>query len=177
MIKNIFGLLLLGSMLSAKVTNTPVSIAFVEENKMKIIDIRTQGEWAKMGIIKDAYLLTFFDEQYNFNAPKFLKELDKIVGKDEEFAIICNTASRTQQVSNFLSKKHNYNVVNLTGGMMKLYKDGFKPEFYDPTVKRKIKKKQTLIASKSLSLTTSLAFASTSITTISETNCTEPIKK
>ena len=177
MIKNIFGLLLLGSMLSAKVTNTPVTIAFIEENKMKIIDIRTQGEWANMGIIKDAYLLTFFDEQYHFNAPKFLKELDKIVEKDEQFAIICNTASRTQQVSNFLSKKHNYNVVNLTGGMMKLYRDGFKPEFYDLTLKRKIKKKSTLVASKSFALTTPLAFGSTSIIIKSETNCTKPIKE
>jgi len=177
MIKNIFGLLLLGSILSAKVTNTPVTIAFVEENKMKIIDIRTEGEWVKMGIIRDAYLLTFFDEQYHFNAPKFLKELDQIVEKDEQFAIICNTASRTQQVSNFLSKKHDYNVVNLTGGMMKLYRDGFQPEFYDPTVKRKIKKKSIQLFSKSLALTSTISFISSSENTNNERNSTGSIKE
>ena len=50
--------------------------------------------------------------------------------KDEEFAIICNTGSRTKLVSNFLGKKLDYKVVNLMGGMMKLLKEGFKPEFY-----------------------------------------------
>jgi len=171
MIKNLFGLLLLGVMLSAKVTSTPATIAFVKENKMKIIDIRTQGEWIQMGIIKDAYLLTFFDEQYNFNAPKFLKELDKIVEKDEQFAIICNTASRTQQVSNFLGRKHDYNVVNLTGGMVKLFREGFKPEFYDPSANHELKKEPTIFSSEPVAsrLMTPLGFISTR-----EINTTRP---
>jgi rhodanese-related sulfurtransferase len=139
MIKNIFGLLLLlGSMLFAEVTNTPATITFIEENKMKIIDIRTKGEWVQMGIIKDAYLITFFDERYGYDAKKFLEELNEVVEKDEEFAIICNTASRTKLVSNFLGNKHNYKVTNLTGGMMNLFREGFKPEYYDPKERKRL---------------------------------------
>ena len=144
MIKKIFGLLFLSSILFAKVTNIPATVSFVEEKKMKIIDIRTTGEWKQMGIIKDAYLITFFDEEYGYNTKKFLEELDKIIEKDEEFAIICNTASRTKLVSNFLGNKHNYNVVNLTGGMMQLFKEGFKPEFYDPFSKQEMNQKLIL---------------------------------
>ena len=130
--KTLFGLLFLGSLLMAKVTNLPVTVDFVESNKMKIIDIRTEGEWKQMGTIKGAHLITFFDEKASYNIKKFLKSLNKVVKKDEQFAIICNSASRTKLVSNFLGKKLDYDVVNLTGGMEKLVKDGYKVVAYEP---------------------------------------------
>jgi len=130
--KTLFGLLFFGTLLMAKVTNIPVTVDFVESDKMKIIDIRTEGEWKQMGIIKDSHLITFFDEKASYDIKAFLKSLDKIVDKDEQFAIICNTASRTKLVSNFLGKKLDYDVVNLTGGMVKLIKDGYKVIPYEP---------------------------------------------
>ena len=136
MIKKIVGVALLGSLLFAKITNTPATTTFVENRKMKIIDIRTKGEWIQMGIIKDAHLITFFDERYGYDTKSFLEELDTVVEKDEEFAIICNTGSRTKLISNFLGNKLNYNVVNLTGGMMQLFKEGFKPEFYNKSLQK-----------------------------------------
>ena len=129
--KTLFGLLILGTTLMAKVTNLPVTVEFVESNKMKIIDIRTESEWKQMGVITDAHLITFFDENAKYDIKDFLKKLDKIVEKDEQFSIICNTASRTKLVSNFLGKKLDYDVVNLTGGMSKLIKDGYKVELYE----------------------------------------------
>jgi len=124
--KTVFGLLFFATILAAEVTNLPVTIDFVKSNKMKIIDIRTQSEWREMGIIKNAYLLTFFDEESHYNIKKFTKKLNKIVKKDEQFALISNTSSRTKLVSNLLGHKLNYNVVNLVGGMDKLIKDGYK---------------------------------------------------
>ncbi|SFV65857.1 hypothetical protein MNB_SV-14-905 [hydrothermal vent metagenome] len=133
MIKKIVGVvLLLSSLIFAKVTNIPATKEFVENTKMKIIDIRTKGEWMQMGIIKGAYLITFFDERYGYDVKEFLAELNSVVDKDEKFAIICNSGSRTKLVANFLGVKNNYNVVNLTGGMIKLLSDGYKPEFYNP---------------------------------------------
>jgi len=124
--KTLFGLLLLGGLLVAKVTNLPATVDFVESNKMKIIDIRTEAEWKQMGVIKGAHLITFFDENAKYDIKNFLKELNKVVKKDEQFALICNSASRTKLVSNFLGKKLDYDVVNLIGGMEKLIKDGYK---------------------------------------------------
>ena len=127
--KTVFGLLFFATILVAEVTNLPVTIDFVKSNKMKIIDIRTQSEWRDMGIIKNAYLLTFFDEESHYNIKKFTKKLNKIVKKDEKFALISNTSSRTKLVSNLLGHKLKYNVVNLVGGMDKLIKDGYKVTF------------------------------------------------
>ncbi len=123
--KTVFGLLFFATLLVAEVTNLPVTIDFVKSNKMKIIDIRTKSEWKEMGIIKDAYLLTFFDEESHYNVKDFINKLNKIVKKNEQFAIICNTSSRTKLISNLLGNRLDYNVVNLIGGMDKLVKDGY----------------------------------------------------
>jgi rhodanese-related sulfurtransferase len=128
--KILFGLLLLGSTLFAEIIEQPATVEFVNNTKMKIIDIRTEGEWVQMGVIRNSILLTFFDERGGVNIDLFLEELNNVIDKDEQFAIICNTGSRTKLISNFLGKKMDYRVVNLTGGMMKLFKDGFEPEYY-----------------------------------------------
>ncbi len=124
--KMLFGLLFSATFLVAEVTNVPVTIDFVKSNKMKIIDIRTQSEWREMGIIKNAYLLTFFDENSKYNVKDFIQKLNKIVKKDEQFALICNRSSRTKLISNLLGNRLDYHVVNLIGGMEKLIKDGYK---------------------------------------------------
>jgi hypothetical protein len=89
-----------------------------------------------MGIIKDAHLITFFDERYGYDTKSFLEELNTVIKKDEKFAIICNTGSRTKLISNFLGNKLDYNVINLTGGMMQLFKEGFKPDFYNKNLQK-----------------------------------------
>ncbi len=133
--KTVLGAILLASSLSAEVTNIEVTPAFINNTKLKIIDIRTQGEWIETGIVRGAYTITFFDERGNYNIDDFLAKLNAVVDKDEKFALICRTGSRTGMISNFLGKKLNYHVVNLKGGIMKLFKEGFEPEFYTPNKK------------------------------------------
>jgi len=133
--KTLLGVLLVASSLSAEVTNVEVTPAFIKDTKLKIIDIRTRSEWIETGVLKGSYTITFFDERGNYNIDSFLTKLNSVVSKDEKFALICRTGSRTGMISNFLGKKLNYNVVNLKGGIMKLFKEGFKPELYNPNKK------------------------------------------
>lgn len=97
-------------------TSMPVSKSFVDSN-VTIIDIRTAPEWHETGVIKDSHLITFFDERGNYNVPKFLGELKKVVKPGEKFALICRTGSRSEVVANFLGQ-NGFNVVNLQGGIM-----------------------------------------------------------
>jgi len=131
--KTILVVLLLVSTLIADVINIDVTPAFVQNTKLKIIDIRTKLEWIETGIVKGAYTLTFFDERGNYDTQGFLNALNRIVKKDEKFAIICRTGSRTGVVANFLGNKLHYNVVNLRGGMAKLFREGYISYKYTPT--------------------------------------------
>ncbi|UFH58512.1 rhodanese-like domain-containing protein [Sulfurovum mangrovi] len=102
------------------------------KNDIKIIDVRTPGEWRETGIVEGSYTIMFFDEQGRFNVPLFLEELNKVVKKDEQFALICRTGSRTTEISKFLSQQLGYNVINLAGGIQKLMREGYKPVMYIP---------------------------------------------
>jgi len=127
--KIIFGLLITATALMAELQNVWATKDFLKKD-IKIIDIRTPDEWRETGIVKGAYTIMFFDEKGNYDVPKFLKSLNEIVKKGEQFALICRTGSRTTEISKFLSSQLGYNVINLAGGMMKLRHEGYKPVPY-----------------------------------------------
>lgn len=133
--KILLGLILLASTLFAELSHIDVTPKFIKETKLKIIDIRTQPEWVETGIVKGSHLITFFDEKGNYDVTAFLDAVDKVVDKDEKFALICRTGSRTGMIGEFLGKQLDYKVVNLKGGIMKLFREGFKSDSYNPIKK------------------------------------------
>lgn len=112
---------------NADVTNVVASKAFLGKN-IKIIDVRTPGEWASTGIIKGAYPVMFFDERGEAKEAAFRAKLNKIIKKNEKFAIICRTGARTTAIAKMLD--NDYDIINLQGGMSKLMQDGYKPVPY-----------------------------------------------
>jgi len=127
--KVLLGLILVFSFLFAGVKTVNVSPKLVTSG-IKIIDIRTKGEWEQTGIVKGSIPITFFDEHGNYDAQNFLSILDGYVKKGEEFALICRTGNRTTAVSDFLGK-NGFNVINLKGGVKRLTQQGYKLTKYN----------------------------------------------
>ena len=123
--KILFGLLITVTALMAELQQVWATPQFADKN-IKIIDIRTPAEWIETGIIKGSYTIMFFNEQGDFSVESFLRQLNMLVKKDEQFALICRVGSRTGMVSEFLSEKLNYKVINLKGGIMKMIHEGYK---------------------------------------------------
>ena len=119
----------ISAMINADVTNVVATKAFLNK-PIKIIDIRTPAEWAQTGIIKGSYPIMFFNEKGEAKPDAFLAKLNKVVKKNEKFAIICRTGSRTAAIAPFLSDEKDYDVINLQGGIMKLMQEGYKPVPY-----------------------------------------------
>jgi len=125
MVKLIFITLSLIVALNAQVQHKYPDKEFLLNNNLTIIDIRTKPEWIETGIVKNSHLITFFDEKGSYNIPEFMSELNKVVKKDEPFAIICRTGSRTRLVSSFLDR-NGYKVINLLGGIIYAKSAGIK---------------------------------------------------
>jgi len=91
----------------------------LQEEGIKVIDIRTKMEWKMTGIIKGSVMLTFFDERGAYDMESWLKEFETVVkNKDEKFILICAHANRTKVVGNFLRDKLGYkNALELCGGI------------------------------------------------------------
>ena len=122
-------LLFLTVSLLAGVENRYPNLALVNSG-IKVIDIRTQGEWFQTGLFPKSYPITFFDERGNYNISQFLSNLNKVVGKDQQFAILCRSGSRSKTVSNFLGRNGYNKVINLTGGINYSIKFGIRTEKY-----------------------------------------------
>ena len=115
--KIILTFLLFFSFAQAKVINEYPSQAILD-SKIPIVDIRTPAEWKETGLIKGAIPIMFFTPQGSYDVNKFLTQLNTKVDTKKPFALICRTGSRTKMVAAFLAKEFNYEVMDLTGGMM-----------------------------------------------------------
>jgi rhodanese-related sulfurtransferase len=127
----LFFLLLSLTSLSAQVDRQPISLEMIN-SKIKIIDIRTPDEWEETGIVKGAIPIMFFDKKRNYNLDEFLKKLDKIVKKDEHFAIIDRAGNRAGILGAILGEQHAYNVTVIKGGMQDAIMKNIPIQNYNP---------------------------------------------
>lgn len=108
--------LLATTALMADYTAQPIDQQLLN-SKIKIIDIRTPGEWKTTGLVKGSVPIMFFDESGNYNLETFSAELNKKIAKKERFALICNSGSRSKMLGTHLGQKMGYNVIDLQGGI------------------------------------------------------------
>ena len=101
----------------ATVIKKPASQELLDSN-IPIVDIRTPAEWKETGLIKGSIPIMLFDERGNYDLRDFLNKLNKAVDTSKPFAIICRTGSRTSILAEFLSRKLNYEVIDLQHGIM-----------------------------------------------------------
>lgn len=114
--KWLLALSLIAASLAADYTAQPIDQKLIDSN-IKIIDIRTPGEWKTTGLVKGAIPIMFFDERGNYNVDAFLAELGKKVKKNERFALICNSGSRSHTLGTYLGKQLGYSIIDLQGGI------------------------------------------------------------
>lgn len=114
--KWLLALSLIAASLTADYTAQPIDQKLIDSN-IKIIDIRTPGEWKTTGLVKGAIPIMFFDERGNYNLDAFLAELGKKVKKNERFALICNSGSRSHTLGTYLGKQLGYSIIDLQGGI------------------------------------------------------------
>ena len=88
------------------------------DDNIVMIDVRRKEEYKRTGVIRNAHLLTFFDEFGNYDMESWMKEFEKIVNsKEQTFILICAHANRTRLIGNFLIEQGYKNTAHLFGGM------------------------------------------------------------
>lgn len=87
------------------------------EGGIKLIDIRRPEEWQQTGVVEGSIRSTAFNADGQF-LKSFVDMLERTVGPDEEFVVICRTGNRTAALSNWLVTRGGYkNVLNHRGGI------------------------------------------------------------
>ena len=88
------------------------------DDNIVMIDVRREDEFRRTGVIKNAHLLTFFDEYGNYDLEAWMKEFEKLVtSKEQTFVLICAHANRTRNIGEFLVQQGYKHTAHLMGGM------------------------------------------------------------
>ena len=89
------------------------------ENRVPLIDIRTEREWHETGVIKSSRLFTFFDKEGNYDFKKWMIKVEQIAGENGPVIIICRSGRRSRIVSNMLIKENSeYFIYHATNGII-----------------------------------------------------------
>ena len=104
--------------MSSLVDLQPRIVEKMIDDNIVMIDVRRKEEYKRTGVIRNAHLLTFFDEFGNYDMESWMKEFEKIVtSKEQTFVLICAHANRTRTIGNFLIEQGYKNCSHLFGGM------------------------------------------------------------
>jgi rhodanese-related sulfurtransferase len=91
-----------------------------------IIDIRTEKEWDATGTIPNSHKLQFFTTDGNYDAEKWINNLNQLkTADDQPVILVCRSGNRSGMVGNMLAKKMGMkNIYHLSNGIMPWIKAG-----------------------------------------------------
>jgi len=82
-----------------------------------IVDVRRSSEWDQTGVIPNSILLTFFDEEGNYNFDEWYEKLQLEINVTDPIILICRSGYRSKIVANMMDKEFNTTIYNAQSGM------------------------------------------------------------
>ena len=82
-----------------------------------IVDVRRSSEWVQTGVIPNSILLTFFDEEGNYNFDKWYEKLQLEINEGDPIILICRSGKRSKIVANMIDKESDVIIYNAQSGI------------------------------------------------------------
>ncbi len=82
-----------------------------------IVDVRRSSEWDQTGVIPNSILLTFFDEEGNYNFDEWYEKLQLEINVSDSIILICRSGKRSKVVANMIDEKFNTIIYNAQSGI------------------------------------------------------------
>lgn len=91
-----------------------------------VIDVRTETEWQATGVIPGSQKLQSFNSDSQFDAEKWLADLQKLkTSPDQAVILVCRSGNRSGKVGEFLVRQGMPNVYHLNNGLQSWIKSGY----------------------------------------------------
>lgn len=103
-------LILLSTMLIAAVAQAEIIDIGNDELKklvaqgVKVVDLRTAGEWQQSGVLAGSQMITLFDERGQSNPEAWKGEVNAISTPSQPVVLICRTGRRSAVAAKLLSE-------------------------------------------------------------------------
>ena len=83
----------------------------LSKNNIPIVDIRRSSEWDQTGVVPQSILLTFFDNEGNYNYDEWYEKLLLEIDEGKPIILICRTGRRTAIIAKMMEIKKFDNVI------------------------------------------------------------------
>ena len=116
-IKIIVGLLIVKFAFAEVIDVNNEEIIKLSNVNIPIVDVRRSSEWDQTGVIPNSILLTFFDEEGNYNFDEWYEKLQLEINATDPIILICRSGKRSKVVANMIDEKFNTIIYNAKSGL------------------------------------------------------------
>ena len=116
-IKIIVGLLIVKFAFAEVIDVNNEEIIKLLNTNIPIVDVRRSFEWDQTGVIPNSILLTFFDEEGNYNFDEWYEKLQLEINVTDPLILICRSGKRSKVVANMIDDKFNAIIYNAKSGI------------------------------------------------------------
>ena len=116
-IKIIVGLLIVKFALAEVIDVNNEEMIKLSNTNIPIVDVRRSSEWDQTGVIPNSILLTFFDEEGNYNFDEWFEKLQLEISVTDPIILICRSGKRSKIIANMIDEKYNSIIYNSQSGI------------------------------------------------------------
>ena len=116
-IKIIVGLLIFKFAFAEVIDVDDQEMIKLSNDNIPIVDVRRSSEWDQTGVIPNSILLTFFDEEGNYNFDEWYEKLQQEINVSNPIILICRSGKRSKVVANMIDEKFNTIIYNAQSGI------------------------------------------------------------
>ena len=116
-IKIIVGLLIVKFAFAEVIDVDDQEMIKLSNANIPIVDVRRSSEWDQTGVIPNSILLTFFDEEGNYNFDEWYEKLQEEINLTDPIILICRSGKRSKVVANMMNEEFNSIIYNSKSGI------------------------------------------------------------
>ena len=116
-IKIVVGLLIVKFAFAEVIDVNDQEMIKLSNSNIPIVDVRKSSEWDQTGVIPNSILLTFFDEEGNYNFDEWYEKLQLEINATDPIILICRSGKRSKVVANMIDEKFNTIIYNAQSGI------------------------------------------------------------
>ena len=116
-IKIIFGLFIFKFAFAEVIDVDDQEMIKLSNLNIPIVDVRRSAEWVQTGVIPKSILLTFFDDEGNYNFDEWFEKLQLEISVTDPIILICRSGKRSKVVANMIDEKFNTIIYNAQSGI------------------------------------------------------------
>ena len=93
-------------------------ITELSNSNIPIVDVRRNSEWEQTGIIPNSILLTFFNEEGDYNYHQWYEKLSLEIDESKPIILICRSGKRSKIIAQMMNENFDHVIYNAKRGII-----------------------------------------------------------